>query len=218
MGMERERRNPSAVDIPHSVKAIRGIDAERAEESVISFDEMRSYVGFARARSAVRSARGRRRLRRRTAACGSTSAGTWRSAIFLTSATSVGRVRGEPERGIAREVAYSAEQAWLGDERLQQEDGDARQFVGAGVAQGGLDMNTSACCEYQNGFEKNSQKGGAFTLGSVDIRMIWTIIAPKSPICTPSFPRKRESRGLRMLLTGGSHCSLLSLLSNVNTT
>ena len=29
MGMERERRNPSAADIPHSVKAMRGIDAER---------------------------------------------------------------------------------------------------------------------------------------------------------------------------------------------
>ena len=45
MGMERERRNPSAVDIPHSVKAIRGIDAERAEASVISFDEMWAHVG-----------------------------------------------------------------------------------------------------------------------------------------------------------------------------
>ena len=45
MGMERERRNPSAVDIPHSVKAIRGIDAERAEASVISFDEMWPYAG-----------------------------------------------------------------------------------------------------------------------------------------------------------------------------
>ena len=45
MGMERERRNPSAADIPHSVKMIRGIDAERAEASVISFDEVWTYVG-----------------------------------------------------------------------------------------------------------------------------------------------------------------------------
>ena len=44
MEMEREGRNPSAVDIPHSVKAMRGIDSERAEAKAISFDEMRSRV------------------------------------------------------------------------------------------------------------------------------------------------------------------------------
>ena len=44
MGMDRERRNPSAVDIPHSVKETRGIDADRAAASVISFDEMWAYV------------------------------------------------------------------------------------------------------------------------------------------------------------------------------
>ena len=44
MEMERERRNPSAADIPHSVRIIRGIDAERAAAKALSFDEMRSYV------------------------------------------------------------------------------------------------------------------------------------------------------------------------------
>ena len=29
--MERERRNPSSVDIPHSARAIRGIDAESSD-------------------------------------------------------------------------------------------------------------------------------------------------------------------------------------------
>ena len=42
--------------------------------------------------------------------------------------------------------------AGSGDERLQQEVGDARQFVGAGVAEeglrGGSDMNTSERYEY----------------------------------------------------------------------
>ena len=61
MGMERERRNPSAADIPDLVKAMRGIDAERAEASVISFDEMRSYVG-------VRNGENRRSARVWTAA------------------------------------------------------------------------------------------------------------------------------------------------------
>ena len=45
MDMEREKRCPSAADIPHSVKMIRGIDSERANAKVISFDEMWSYVG-----------------------------------------------------------------------------------------------------------------------------------------------------------------------------
>ena len=45
MEMERERRNPSAADIPHSVRKIRGIDVERPEAKVISFDEMWSYLG-----------------------------------------------------------------------------------------------------------------------------------------------------------------------------
>ena len=48
--------------------------------------------------------------------------------------------------------------------------------------------------------------------------MIWTAIALKLPLSTPSFPRKRESRGLRMPLTGGSRCSIFFLLSNVNIT
>ena len=61
MGMERERCNPSAADIPHSVKAIREIGSEREEASVISFDEMRARVG-------VRNGENRRSACARTAA------------------------------------------------------------------------------------------------------------------------------------------------------
>ena len=45
MEMAREKRNLSAVDIPHFAKAIRGIDAEIADAKALSFDEMRSRVG-----------------------------------------------------------------------------------------------------------------------------------------------------------------------------
>ena len=45
MEMERERRNPSAADIPHSARKIRGIDAESPKTKAVSFDEMRSCVG-----------------------------------------------------------------------------------------------------------------------------------------------------------------------------
>ena len=47
--------------------------------------------------------------------------------------------RGEPERGAEREVADEAESAGSRGERLRREVGDARQFVGAGAAQGGPD-------------------------------------------------------------------------------
>ena len=66
MDMERERRNPSAADVPHSAKVIRGMDAERPKAKALSFDEMRSHVGFRKGEKR-RSARVRTAFARWTA-------------------------------------------------------------------------------------------------------------------------------------------------------
>ena len=146
MGMERERRNPSAVDIPHSVKAIRGIDSERAEASVIRFDEMRTCAG-------VRNGGNRRSVWVWTAAVEETDGSLWfdfevgdrdlptfhRLLRRLPPAQryrsdgydvykhlpAARRERGKGsevnrKRGATREVADEAESSWSGDERIQQ--------------------------------------------------------------------------------------------------
>lgn len=117
VGMGRERRNPSTADIPHSARAIRGIDAERAAENRISFDEMRSHAG-------VRKGKNRR-------------------SVWAWMATAE-----EADGSLCRGRGAGLADVPSGDERLRQEVGDARRFVGVGAAQGGPDMNTSAFYEY----------------------------------------------------------------------